>query len=53
MLAEEVADITLTDRLIVLGIAVQILIGIALWLGQRRLAKNQVEIASLVKKGGA
>jgi hypothetical protein len=56
MLAEEVvaaaADITQTDRLIVVGIAVQVLIGIALLWGQRKLARNQVNIANLLREIG-
>jgi hypothetical protein len=56
MLAEEVvaaaSDIAQTDRLIMVGIAVQVLIGIALLWGQRKLARNQVRIADLIREIG-
>jgi len=57
MLAEEViaaaADIAqTTDRLIVVGIAIQVLIGIALLWGQRKLARNQVNIAAMIREIG-
>jgi hypothetical protein len=56
MLAEEVvaaaADIAQTNRLIVVGIAIQVLIGIALVWGQRKLARNQVNIAAMIREIG-
>lgn len=56
MLAEEVVaaatDIAQTDRLIVVGIAIQVLIGVALLWGQRKLARNQVNIAAMIRDLG-
>ena len=56
MLAEQVAaaatDIAQRDPLIMVGIAVQVLIGIALLWGQRKLARNQVRIAEMLRGGG-
>ena len=51
-IAQIVKDIAQTDRLIMVGIAVQVLIGIALVWGQRKLARNQVNIAAMIREIG-
>lgn len=52
-LAQIITEITLVGRLVLVVLAIQVLTGIALVLAHRKIAKNEVALADLLRQAVA